>query len=552
MAGAFATLTASLEGASARFQGIGADVSKLTSSADKLGLSFTNLSKDTSLLGASLGGAKTQLLAVNGDVTNVASTAGKLGHAFAQVSRDVGLNGLAKMAENASGKLATLAHASEIVQQRLSQASPAVEKLIGPLSRAVDGGQHLAAALKSCGVDLPPFVDSSLHAAGALVQLGNDFGPLLMNASQLIKDYAPALLGFMAEMTATALPGLSAAFTALGVAIMETPVGWIAAGIALIAGAAYLIYEYWTPIKHFFASVWDGVVGAFKWAWNNIVPWIPGWNLVKLIVDHWGSIVGFFQSIWSRVTGVFRWARNFVIGLWDIVVQKLTAVWRPVANFFGGIWNRVVGTFRAAWGHVKTSLAQLGQGAVGLLTSAWSKVTGFFKGIWDGVTGVFSAAWDKIKPIVDAIAGFGKWILDVTGISGAWNALTSDADAVEKHGEAIRRSAQPKPGVHTAPPMSAPPKSTPPVSTALHMTGRPVSGPVHATGPVQIARTPAQVAKVVHVKAAAAPKPAPQIPVKGSADIRVHFENAPPGTKVGTRVTGRNPPRVETGVAFAH
>lgn len=54
------------------------------------------------------------------------------------------------------------------------------------------------------------------------------------------------------------------AVIALGVAIMATPVGWIIAGVAAIAGAVYLIYKNWDGIVDYFSSLWGEIVGAFK------------------------------------------------------------------------------------------------------------------------------------------------------------------------------------------------------------------------------------------------------------------------------------------------
>jgi len=70
------------------------------------------------------------------------------------------------------------------------------------------------------------------------------------------------------------------AVRALGIALLTTPVGWIIAGITAIAGAAYLIYKNWEPIKAFFADLWGGIVGGFDDAVTRIrsaVKAMTGW-----------------------------------------------------------------------------------------------------------------------------------------------------------------------------------------------------------------------------------------------------------------------------------
>ncbi|MDH4229958.1 MAG: tape measure protein [Nitrospirota bacterium] len=53
-----------------------------------------------------------------------------------------------------------------------------------------------------------------------------------------------------------ALGGLTLAFLQLGAAILTTPIGWLALALA---GAAILIYRYWSPLSDFFAALWDKI-----------------------------------------------------------------------------------------------------------------------------------------------------------------------------------------------------------------------------------------------------------------------------------------------------
>lgn len=57
---------------------------------------------------------------------------------------------------------------------------------------------------------------------------------------------------------------LGMAFKGLGIAIATTPVGWFLAAIALIAAAAYIIYQNWDQIVAFFEEKWAGVKAAFS------------------------------------------------------------------------------------------------------------------------------------------------------------------------------------------------------------------------------------------------------------------------------------------------
>lgn len=61
-------------------------------------------------------------------------------------------------------------------------------------------------------------------------------------------------------------------FMSFSAALLACPITWIVAGIAAIAGAAYLIYKNWEPIKSFFAGLWDGVKNIFSNAFDFIMP----------------------------------------------------------------------------------------------------------------------------------------------------------------------------------------------------------------------------------------------------------------------------------------
>ena len=58
---------------------------------------------------------------------------------------------------------------------------------------------------------------------------------------------------------AKTLPLAAGAAKLFGITLMGTPIGWILGGIALLAGAAYLIYRNWAGISNWFAQLWQGV-----------------------------------------------------------------------------------------------------------------------------------------------------------------------------------------------------------------------------------------------------------------------------------------------------
>lgn len=88
---------------------------------------------------------------------------------------------------------------------------------------------------------------------GAIVVAGLLFGGLLST--------------FIRVWRALALVRL--ALIATGAFLIGNP---IVAGIMLLAGAAYLLWSNWEPIKQFFIDLWQGVKDAFAGAWAYIEP----------------------------------------------------------------------------------------------------------------------------------------------------------------------------------------------------------------------------------------------------------------------------------------
>lgn len=86
---------------------------------------------------------------------------------------------------------------------------------------------------------------------------------------------------------------LTKAIAAFGLVLLTTPVGWLIGAIALIAGAAYLIYKNWEPIKEFFSNLWAGVTETFDKAMKYIL------DKIAFVRDAIASAVSWAGSLFS-------------------------------------------------------------------------------------------------------------------------------------------------------------------------------------------------------------------------------------------------------------
>lgn len=109
----------------------------------------------------------------------------------------------------------------------------------------------------------------------------------------------------VALAAAAAIVGpLISAIVALGIALLTTPVGWILGGLALIAGAARLIFGSWEPIGAFFKTLWDGIVAAFEFAWD----------VINGIVGKIVNAVSRIANVVSSVTGIGSAVKDLFVG----------------------------------------------------------------------------------------------------------------------------------------------------------------------------------------------------------------------------------------------
>lgn len=107
--------------------------------------------------------------------------------------------------------------------------------------------------------------------AGSLALVGFVVAPIIKGVGALVTVWGGLTWAFGAFSTASTVVvgGLKAVSAAAGVANLGMlPITGIILGIA---GAAYLIYEYWEPISGFFSGVWESVTSGAKAALDWIL-----------------------------------------------------------------------------------------------------------------------------------------------------------------------------------------------------------------------------------------------------------------------------------------
>lgn len=151
---------------------------------------------------------------------------------------------------------------------------------------------HLTTVVVGAAVGLVGFKVAALSAKFAGTLLGGGLDTMVGT----FKFFFPSVLRTNTALRATRTSSLAAALgvRGLNLALLASPVGLIAAGIA---AGAFLIYKYWGPIKSFFTGLWEGlqvglqpVMGQFEALGRAIE---PVWKAAQKL---WGVVSNFFTT----------------------------------------------------------------------------------------------------------------------------------------------------------------------------------------------------------------------------------------------------------------
>ncbi|MDZ5634465.1 phage tail protein [Janthinobacterium sp. GMG1] len=260
--------------------------------------------------------------------------------------------------------------------------------------------------------------------AGLLLVLG----PLMLGIAAMIGPYAMlhvmfAKIGVTGGVLTPILRGLGGAFMWagravlwLGRALLMNPIG---IAITVIAGAAFLIYKYWEPIKGFFRGLWSDVKTAFAGGFTGINSLIANWSPLGLFYRAFAGVLGWFGiALPAKFT-------DFAANIRHSIVEGLA----PLTGFIASLWSQLKTTFSG------------GMAGITALIINWSPVGVFYHAF----AGVLS--WFGIK-LPAQFTEFGANILRglVNGITGSMGAVK---DAISNAGSSTIAWFKEKLGIHS-------------------------------------------------------------------------------------------------------
>ncbi|MBP4133517.1 phage tail tape measure protein [Gallibacterium anatis] len=181
------------------------------------------------------------------------------------------------------------------------------------------------------------FLGSSLLRLGGLVLsfVGRSFialaefiGKTVLVATKLAQVLMGALFkGIM-------LAGKALLF--LGRAMLTNPIGLAITAIAL---GAYLIYQYWQPIKAFFGDLWTNIKTFFNSGIGNITATILNWSPLGLFYKVFAGVLSWFGI--DLPNNFTEFGKNLINGLvnginraWESAKQTVSELGDSVKNWF--------------------------------------------------------------------------------------------------------------------------------------------------------------------------------------------------------------------------
>lgn len=258
------------------------------------------------------------------------------------------------------------------------------------------------------------------------------FGPALISVAAGIVQIVTGLVALGGAIAGLSVTGpilaIGAAFKVVGAMILATPIGWLIAGIAAIAGAAYLIYNNWDAIIKWFGGAWGWVktrASAFyDWLssinWGSLIPEIT-WENTLTALD-WVSWISPLR--WLDFIPGFSWKAILAnVGKLDLVSWVTKFEWPTLPDFE---WPTIPMP-------IMPNITGFISGMADKAGAAWNRLTGLFT-TNDPVTIAVrdpasieraTLAADKLKNSLTAISG-----VDVSPAMAAMNKLRDVASGL--------------------------------------------------------------------------------------------------------------------------
>ncbi|NUU37373.1 phage tail tape measure protein [Pseudomonas sp. C2B4] len=199
----------------------------------------------------------------------------------------------------------------QMAQNRMFNLSSALGETLRPtLIELVDGFNRIIERVNTWATQNPTLVASLLKVAAGIAALSAGFGVVALGIAGVLGPFLavrfalsmiglkiPTLLGLLRVLAVAFSGGLVTAIRAVSLALWglaANPVALaIAAVVAVLAGAGYLIYQNWDQVKLYFANAWTEIKAGFSGGIGGILTTLANFSPIGLIYQAFAGVLSY-------------------------------------------------------------------------------------------------------------------------------------------------------------------------------------------------------------------------------------------------------------------
>ncbi|WP_256669821.1 phage tail tape measure protein [Pseudomonas sp. BC115LW] len=199
----------------------------------------------------------------------------------------------------------------QMTQNRMFNLSSALGETLRPtLIELVGGFNRIIERVNTWATQNPTLVASLLKVAAGIAALSAGFGVIALGIAGVLGPFLavrfalsmvglkiPTLLGLLRVLAVAFSGGLVTAIRAVSIALWglaANPVALaIAAVVAVLAGAGYLIYQNWDQVKLYFANAWTEIKAGFSGGIGGILTTLANFSPIGLIYQAFAGVLSY-------------------------------------------------------------------------------------------------------------------------------------------------------------------------------------------------------------------------------------------------------------------
>ncbi|WP_048702338.1 phage tail protein [Companilactobacillus ginsenosidimutans] len=388
------------------------------------------------------------------------------------VELDSGVSGFASQARTASGGIQTsFDNLQNAVTRGMANMLTAIDKGLTSngfptMADNINKGQNLIdAGFQKLNGSIPGVISNFKNFGGSLSPL-----------SGLLTAVSTGVMGLMAfstiapqlNATVIGLKNLGSAFS-----FILSPIGLIAAGIALLAVAFYKAYTTSEPFRQAIDNIAKTIHGGFDSAIQGISSGLQamgvdvssstsvfqlfndllgttkgqlilaGTGLVVLaagifaltgpiglivtaIAGAVGAVVAFLTTTKTGKT-IVSTTVGFIQQAWQGLVDFLTTLFSSIGEFFTNVWNSIVTGLTP----IISSIQNLWNTLVQFIQMIWTPIAPFFTALWSGIATIFTTVWTTIVTVVQTYMTIMQtifqtgWQILVVVVQSVWTVIST-------------------------------------------------------------------------------------------------------------------------------